>query len=68
MNWDTFEGHWRMLKGKTAVRWGTLTKAPATVIRGTREQRFGRVQLRHGIARDEAPDMGPPHRGEAPTA
>jgi uncharacterized protein YjbJ (UPF0337 family) len=54
VNWDRAEGSWRLWKGKLMVRWGRLTNDPFDVIAGRRHQRFGRVQLRHGIAREEA--------------
>jgi uncharacterized protein YjbJ (UPF0337 family) len=59
VNWDRIEGSWTEWKGKLMVRWGRLTNDPFDVIAGRRQQRFGRVQLRHGIARDVAERRAP---------
>jgi uncharacterized protein YjbJ (UPF0337 family) len=54
MNHDRIEGRWRQLKGKVKEEWGKLTDDDLDVIAGRRDQLLGRIQQRHGIARDEA--------------
>jgi uncharacterized protein YjbJ (UPF0337 family) len=54
MNWDRWEGSWRLCKGTIKERWGKLTDDELDVIKGKREQLIGRVQRDRGIARIEA--------------
>ena len=54
MNNDKVAGNWKQFKGKVQEQWGKLTNDDLDVIEGRREQLLGRIQERHGIARDEA--------------
>lgn len=54
MNNDKVQGNWKQFKGKVQEQWGKLTKDDLDVIEGRREQLLGRIQERHGVARDEA--------------
>ncbi|MBC5785820.1 CsbD family protein [Ramlibacter sp. USB13] len=54
MNQDRIQGRWRQIKGKVKEQWGKLTDDDLDVIAGRREQLLGRIQQRHGVARDEA--------------
>lgn len=54
MNQDRIQGRWRQIKGKVKEQWGRLTEDDLDVIAGRREQLLGRIQQRHGLARDEA--------------
>jgi uncharacterized protein YjbJ (UPF0337 family) len=54
MNQDRIQGRWRQIKGKVKEQWGRLTDDDLDVIAGRREQLLGRIQQRHGLARDEA--------------
>ncbi|RYF17929.1 MAG: CsbD family protein [Comamonadaceae bacterium] len=54
MNQDRIEGRWKQLKGKVKEQWGKLTEDDLDVIAGRRDQLLGRIQQRHGLARDEA--------------
>jgi uncharacterized protein YjbJ (UPF0337 family) len=54
MNRDRIEGNWKKVKGKVKEQWGRLTEDDLDVIAGKREQLLGRIQQRHGIAKDEA--------------
>lgn len=54
MNHDRVEGQWKQVKGKLKERWGKLTDDDLDVIAGRREQLLGRIQERHGIAKEEA--------------
>jgi uncharacterized protein YjbJ (UPF0337 family) len=54
MNENTAKGTWHQIKGKVKEQWGKLTDDDLDVINGRREQLYGRIQERHGIARDEA--------------
>jgi len=54
MNSDKIEGNWKQVKGKVKEQWGKLTDDDIDVIAGKRDQLLGRIQERHGIAKDEA--------------
>jgi uncharacterized protein YjbJ (UPF0337 family) len=54
MNHDRIEGNWKQMKGKVKEQWGKLTDDDLDVIAGRRDQLLGRIQERHGVARDEA--------------
>jgi uncharacterized protein YjbJ (UPF0337 family) len=54
MNHDRIEGRWKQFKGKVKEQWGHLTEDDLDVIAGRRDQLLGRIQQRHGLARDEA--------------
>ncbi len=54
MNNDKLEGNWKQFKGKMQEQWGKLTDDDLDVAEGRREQLLGRIQERHGVARDEA--------------
>jgi uncharacterized protein YjbJ (UPF0337 family) len=54
MNNDRLRGQWKQFKGKLKERWGQLTDDDLDVIAGRREQLLGRIQERHGIAKEEA--------------
>ena len=54
MNSDRIRGQWKQVKGKIKEQWGHLTEDDLDVIAGKRDQLLGRIQQRHGVARDEA--------------
>src|SRR5215212_8083775 len=54
MNQDRMEGNWKQVKGKVKEQWGKLTDDDLDVIAGKRDQLLGRIQQRHGLAKDEA--------------
>jgi uncharacterized protein YjbJ (UPF0337 family) len=54
MNEDRIEGNWKQVKGKVKEQWGKLTDDDLDVIAGRRDQLAGKIQERHGVARDEA--------------
>ena len=54
MNDDRLEGNWKQFKGKVKEQWGKLTDDDLDVIAGRRDQLAGKIQERHGVARDEA--------------
>jgi len=54
MNEDRAGGNWKQFKGKVKEQWGKLTDDDLDVIAGKRDQLLGRIQQRHGVARDEA--------------
>jgi uncharacterized protein YjbJ (UPF0337 family) len=54
MNQDRINGRWKQLKGKVKEQWGRLTDDDLDVIAGRRDQLLGRIQQRHGLAKDEA--------------
>jgi uncharacterized protein YjbJ (UPF0337 family) len=54
MNEDRVEGNWKQFKGKVKEQWGRLTDDDLDVISGQRDQLSGKIQERHGVARDEA--------------
>jgi uncharacterized protein YjbJ (UPF0337 family) len=54
MNQDRLAGNWKQVKGKLKEHWGKLTDDDLDVIAGRRDQLLGRIQQRHGIAKEEA--------------
>ena len=54
MDWNIVEGNWKQFKGKVKAQWGKLTDDHLDVIAGNRDQLAGKIQERHGVARDEA--------------
>jgi uncharacterized protein YjbJ (UPF0337 family) len=54
MNHDRIQGRWKQIKGKVKEQWGKLTDDDLDIIAGRREQLLGRIQQRHGVAKDEA--------------
>lgn len=54
MNWDRIEGNWLQLKGKAKQQWGKLTDDDLDYIAGKKDELLGKIQERHGIAKDEA--------------
>jgi uncharacterized protein YjbJ (UPF0337 family) len=54
MNNDRIQGRWKQVKGKVKEQWGKLTDDDLDVIAGRRDQLLGRIQQRHGLAREEA--------------
>ena len=54
MNQDQIEGNWTQFKGKVKEQWGKLTDDDLDIIAGKRDQLLGRIQERHGIAKEEA--------------
>ena len=54
MNHDRIEGRWKQIKGKVKEQWGKLTDDDLDVIAGQRDQLLGRIQRRHGVAKEEA--------------
>lgn len=57
MNQDRIQGRWKQIKGKILERWGRLDDDDLDVIAGRRDQLLGRIQQRHGLAREEAQDQ-----------
>jgi uncharacterized protein YjbJ (UPF0337 family) len=54
MNRDRLNGQWKQVKGRIKEQWGRLTDDDLDVIAGKRDQLLGRIQARHGVAREEA--------------
>lgn len=54
MNKDTFQGNFKMLKGKLKEKWGKLTDDDIARIEGKKEQLFGLLQSKYGITKDKA--------------
>jgi len=54
MNWDQIAGNWKQVKGVVREKWGKLTDDDVDVIAGKRDVLLGKIQERHGIAREEA--------------
>jgi uncharacterized protein YjbJ (UPF0337 family) len=54
MNQDRIRGQWKQVKGRIKEQWGRLTEDDLDVIAGKRDQLLGRIQQRHGVAKDEA--------------
>ena len=54
MNHDRIQGRWKQIKGKVKEQWGKLTDDDLDIIAGGRDQLLGRIQQRHGLAKDDA--------------
>jgi uncharacterized protein YjbJ (UPF0337 family) len=54
MNWDQIAGNWKQIKGMVREKWGKLTDDDVDVIAGKRDILLGKIQEKHGIAREEA--------------
>ena len=54
MNWDQIAGNWKQIKGVVREKWGKLTEDDVDVIAGKRDILLGKIQEKHGIAREEA--------------
>jgi len=54
MNWDQIAGNWKQVQGVVRKKWGKLTDDDVDVIAGKRDILLGKIQERHGIAREEA--------------
>jgi uncharacterized protein YjbJ (UPF0337 family) len=54
MNWDLIEGKWKQMEGRFREQWGNLTDDDLEMITGKRDQLIGRLQVRYGIAKEEA--------------
>jgi len=54
MNWDQIAGNRKQVKGVVREKWGKLTDDDVDVIAGKRDILLGKIQERHGIAREEA--------------
>jgi len=54
MNWDRIEGNWKQVVGKAKEQWGKLTDDDLEVVAGRRDQLAGKIQVRYGVAKDEA--------------
>ena len=67
MNWDRIQGNWTQLTGQAKEQWGKLTDDDLDIIAGKRDQLLGRIQERHGIARDEAEKQLDAFRERNPT-
>ncbi len=57
MNEDRISGNWKEFKGKVKEQWGKLTDDDLDVIAGKRHQLLGRIQQRHGLAKDQADEQ-----------
>ncbi len=54
MNDDILKGKWAQLRGSIKEQWGKLTDDEIDELDGRRDQLVGKVQVRYGIARDQA--------------
>jgi uncharacterized protein YjbJ (UPF0337 family) len=54
MNWDQVAGNWKQVKGVIREKWGKLTDDDLDVIAGKRDILLGKIQEKHGVAREEA--------------
>jgi uncharacterized protein YjbJ (UPF0337 family) len=54
MNWDQIAGNWKQVKGVVRERWGKITDDDVDVIAGKRDILLGKIQEKHGVAREVA--------------
>lgn len=57
MNKDQVEGSYKKLKGKIKESWGKLTDDEIAQYDGAKDQFFGAVQTKYGIAKEKAQDQ-----------
>ena len=57
MNEDRIKGNWKQFTGKVKEQWGHLTDDDLDVIAGKRDQLVGKLQERHGLAKEAAEDQ-----------
>ena len=50
MNWHTWQGRWKQLRGSVAQRWGRLTGDRLLIFIGEQDAVNGRIQARIGRA------------------
>lgn len=54
MNWDQVKGNWKQVQGKVKQQWGKLTDDDLDVAEGQRDELVGKIQVRYGVAKEEA--------------
>ena len=54
MNWDRLEGQWKQRRGKAVYHWGKMMNDELSAILGKNEELVGKLQEKHGIAKEEA--------------
>jgi uncharacterized protein YjbJ (UPF0337 family) len=54
MNWDQIEARWEQFRGKALAQWGRLNHLDVDVVAGKRTELAGRIQVRYGVAREDA--------------
>lgn len=54
MNSDQLKGNWKQFKGEIRKKWGKLTDDDLEQIAGHKDKLVGKIQERHGIAKEEA--------------
>jgi uncharacterized protein YjbJ (UPF0337 family) len=52
MNRDRIAGYWRQLRGIAGQRWSSLTRNPAGVVAGRRQQTLGEIQEGYGVSKE----------------
>lgn len=57
MNKDQLTGTFDQLKGKIKEEWGELTNDEIALYNGQRDQFFGKLKARYGLAREEAQEQ-----------
>jgi uncharacterized protein YjbJ (UPF0337 family) len=54
MNWDRIQGNWKQVTGQAKAQWGKLTDDDLEVVAGRRDELAGKIQVRYGVAVEEA--------------
>ncbi len=54
MNWDRIQGNWKQVTGQAKAQWGKLTDDDLDVVAGRRDELAGKIQMRYGVAVEEA--------------
>ena len=57
MNEDRIKGNWKQFTGRVQEQWGKLTNDDMDVIAGKKDQFMGKLQERHGLAKDAAEEQ-----------
>lgn len=54
MNKEQAKGNWNQFKGKVKETWGRLTDDDLALLEGKRDQFYGKLQEKYGVAKEEA--------------
>lgn len=54
MNKEQAQGSWDQLAGKIRQKWGKLTDDDIALLKGRRQEFFGKLEKQYGVAKEEA--------------
>lgn len=54
MNKEQTEGAWNELAGKIRQKWGKMTDDDIALLKGKRQEFYGKLEKQYGVAKEEA--------------